>query len=50
MKALSIIKFIGAWGCLGGAVICVVLLKDFVGLPMLLSVMSLAFSQAPAGD
>lgn len=50
MNAFSIIKFIGAWGCLFGAVICLILLKEFAGLPMLLSVMSIAFSQAPTNS
>lgn len=48
MNAFNIVKFIGAWGCLIGALVCVILLHDTsAGLPMLLSVMSIAFSQAP---
>lgn len=42
------VKIIGAWGCIIGAVVCLVLLKEFAGLPMILSVLSVAFSQAPA--
>jgi hypothetical protein len=48
-NAMNIVKFIGAWGCLVGAVVLVILAKDTAGLPMLLSVMSIAFSVAPAG-
>jgi len=46
-SAMGIVKIIGAWGCLIGAVVLVILTKDTGGLPMMLSVMSIAFSQAP---
>lgn len=45
---MNTVKFIGAWGCLIGAAVCLILLREQAGLPMLLSVMSVAFSQAPA--
>lgn len=45
---MNTVKFIGAWGCLMGAAICLILLRDMAGLPMLLSVMSIAFSMAPS--
>lgn len=45
-SAFSIIKIIGAWGCLIGAIVCAVLLKD-MNLVVPLSVMSIAFAQAP---
>jgi len=48
-NAMNIVKFIGAWGCLIGAVVLLILTKEVVGLPMMLSVMSIAFSQAPTG-
>lgn len=48
MNAFNIIKFIGAWGCLMGAIITLILLKEFGGLTTTLSLLSIAFSQAPA--
>lgn len=47
-SAMNIVKFIGAWGCLVGAVIMLVITKD-LGLAQLLSIMSIAFSVAPSG-
>lgn len=47
MNAFNVVKVIGAWGCLIGALVCVFFKLDLAGLPMMLSVMSIAFSQAP---
>lgn len=45
---MNTVKFIGAWGCLIGAGVCLILLREQAGLPMLLSAISIAFSLAPA--
>lgn len=47
-SAFTIIKIIGAWGCLIGAIAIAILTKD-ASLAMMLSVMSIGFSQAPVG-
>jgi hypothetical protein len=43
----NIVKIIGAWGCLIAALVLVLLAHSLAGLPMLLGVLSIAFSQAP---
>lgn len=43
---MNTVKFIGSWGCIIGAGVCLVLLRD-TGLATMLSIMSIAFSQAP---
>lgn len=48
-QVLHIIKIAGSWGCIIGAAVCVILLKETAGLPLLLSVMSIAFSELPEG-
>lgn len=48
-NALNIVKILGSWGCLIGAVVLLILTKEVTGIPMLLSVMSIAFAQAPNG-
>jgi hypothetical protein len=44
---MSVVKFIGAWFCLTAAVALLVLGHAPFGLPGVLSIMSVAFSQAP---
>lgn len=48
-QALHVIKVIGAWGCLVAAIVLLILARETAGLPMLLSVMSIGFSQLPEG-
>lgn len=49
-NAMSIVKFIGAWFCIVGAVVLLVLEPHGAfGLPGVLSLLSIAFSQAPSG-
>lgn len=45
---MNAVKFIGAWGCIIGAAVLMILGREFAGLPMILSVLSIAFSEAPA--
>lgn len=44
---MGTLKFVGAWMCIMGAVIVAVMLRD-TGMATFLSIMSIAFSQAPA--
>lgn len=45
---MSTVKFIGAWGCLIAAIVVMVLpVAGANGLAVPLSIMSIAFSQAP---
>lgn len=45
-QVIHIVKIIGAWACLAGAVVLLILTKD-MGLVVPLGVVSIAFSQAP---
>lgn len=44
---MSSLKFVGAWMCIMGAVIVAVMLRD-MAMATYLSIMSIAFSQAPS--
>jgi hypothetical protein len=48
MNAFNIIKFIGAWFCIVGVVVVMVLEHGNSGLAVPLGVLSIAFSQAPS--
>lgn len=48
MGAFGIIKFIGAWFCIVGAVVVLILDRGASGLALPLSVLSIAFAQAPS--
>lgn len=45
---MNVVKFVGAWFCIIGAVVVMLLLRDYAALPLALGVLSVAFSQAPA--
>lgn len=47
-NALTIVKFIGSWFCLIGAVVLLVLGHVVFGLPGVLALLAIAFAQAPA--
>lgn len=44
---MNIIKIAGAWGCIIGAVVLMVLVPQPVAIPVTLALLSIAFSQAP---
>ena len=44
---LPAIKFIGAWACIVSAVVLIALGHEVYGLPGVLAILSIAFSQAP---
>lgn len=44
---MNVVKFIGSWGCIIGAAVCIILLRD-TGLATMLSIMAIAFATAPA--
>jgi hypothetical protein len=48
MNPITIIKFIGAWFCIVGAVVLLFLEHTVFGLPGVLALLSIAFSQAPS--
>jgi hypothetical protein len=48
MSPFGIVKFIGAWGCIIGSVICLILIKD-IALANTLAVLAIAFGVAPTG-
>jgi hypothetical protein len=48
MSPLGVAKFLGAWSCIIGAVVLLVLEHSVFGLPGVLALLSIAFSQAPA--
>jgi hypothetical protein len=45
-QVIHIVKIVGAWACLIGAVALLILTKD-AGLATVLGIVSIAFSQAP---
>lgn len=47
MQPLVIVKFIGAWFCIVGAVVLLVLGHQLFGLPGVLALLAIAFAQAP---
>jgi len=47
MAPIAAVKFIGSWGCIVGAVVLMVLGHETFGLPGVLALLSIAFSQAP---
>lgn len=46
-SAMNVIKIIGSWGCLIGAVAVAIFTHSVGPLPMLLGVLSIGFSQLP---
>jgi hypothetical protein len=48
MNPLSIIKFFGAWFCIVAAVVLLVLGHQVFGLPGVLALLAISFSQAPS--
>jgi len=48
-SVLHLLKIAGAWGCIIAALVLLILARETQGLPMLLSVMSVAFSWLPEG-
>lgn len=47
MSPMGLVKFLGAWGCITAAVVLMILGHQLAGLPGILSLLSIAFSQAP---
>lgn len=47
MNGFAIVKFIGAWFCIIGAVVLLVLGHQLFGLPGVLALLAIAFAQAP---
>jgi hypothetical protein len=48
MNPIALVKFIGAWACIAAAVVLLVLGHQVFGLPGVLSLLAIAFAQAPA--
>lgn len=48
-NAMNIVKFIGSWFCIVGAVVLLVLGHAAYGLPGVLSLLAIAFATAPSG-
>jgi hypothetical protein len=47
MNPLTIVKFLGCWFCIVGAVVLLVLEHSVFGLPGVLALLAIAFAQAP---